>query len=134
MGQPGSYRGEEGFGANLKSGARGADKAVPGLEAYHGTDTFLTEALTRESKRHVSDAVRDAKPFFLYLAHYAVHAPFHSDSRFAENYKASGKPPAAQAFATLVEGMDKSLGDLLDHLDARGGLCGAVTGKKRVAL
>ena len=120
MGQPGSYRGEEGFGANLKSGARGADKAVPGLEAYHGTDTFLTEALTRESKRHVSDAVRDAKPFFLYLAHYAVHAPFHSDPRFAENYRASGKPPAAQAFATLVEGMDKSLGDLLDHLDALG--------------
>ena len=30
----------------------------------------------------------------------------------------SGKPKPAQAFATLIEGMDRSLGDILDHLDA----------------
>ena len=36
--------------------------------------------------------------------------------RFAAHYKDSGKPAAAQAFATLIEGMDKSLGDILDHL------------------
>ena len=35
------------------------------------------------------------------------------------NYTDSGKPAPAQAFATLIEGMDKSLGDLLDHLDNR---------------
>jgi arylsulfatase A-like enzyme len=46
-----------------------------------------------------------------------VHAPFNSDPRFADHYKASGKSAQAQAFATLVEGMDKSLGDLLDHLE-----------------
>jgi arylsulfatase A-like enzyme len=54
------------------------------------------------------------------MSHYAVHAPFHSDPRFAANYKESGKPAAAQAFATLIEGMDKSLGDTLDQLDALG--------------
>jgi arylsulfatase A-like enzyme len=54
------------------------------------------------------------------MAHYAVHAPFQSDPRFAAHYKDSGKPAAAQAFATLIEGMDKSLGDILDHLDALG--------------
>ena len=32
----------------------------------------------------------------------------------------SGKPAPAQAFATMIEGMDKSLGDVLDHLDAQG--------------
>ena len=36
------------------------------------------------------------------------------------HYEDSGKPAPAQAFATLIEGMDKSLGDLLDHLDALG--------------
>jgi len=60
------------------------------------------------------------KPFFLYFAPYAVHAPFNSDPRFAANYKNTGKPASAQAFATLIEGMDKSLGDLLDHLDHLG--------------
>ncbi|HEY5315466.1 MAG TPA: sulfatase-like hydrolase/transferase, partial [Pirellulales bacterium] len=60
------------------------------------------------------------KPFYLYFAHYAVHAPFNSDPRFAAHYASSGKSPQAQAFATLIEGMDKSLGDVLDHLDALG--------------
>jgi arylsulfatase A-like enzyme len=120
IGQPGSYRGEEHYGAKSRPGAQGGDRAVPGLEKYHGTDTFLTEALTLEAKVHVQRAVQDEKPFFLYLAHYAVHSPFQSDKRFAERYAGSGKPPAAQAFASLVEGMDKSLGDLLDHLETLG--------------
>ena len=32
----------------------------------------------------------------------------------------SGKSPQAQAFATLIEGMDQSLGGLLDHLESLG--------------
>ena len=64
--------------------------------------------------------MKAGKPFYLYMAHYAVHAPFNSDPRFAAHYKDSGKPAPAQAFATLIEGMDKSLGDILDHLDALG--------------
>jgi arylsulfatase A-like enzyme len=91
-----------------------------GLEKYHGQDIFLTEALTIEAKAQVSDSVKSGKPFFLYFAHYAVHAPFDSDPRFADHYKDSGKPASAQAFAALVEGMDKSLGDVIDHLEAQG--------------
>lgn len=116
FGAPGSYYARENFG----HGGKRARNAVPHLEQYHGTDVFLTEALTREAKALVSGAVQDGKPFFLHFAHYAVHAPFESDPRFAAHYTGSGKPPAAQAFATLIEGMDQSLGDLLDHLDALG--------------
>lgn len=65
-------------------------------------------------------AVKESRPFFLYLAHYAVHSPFNADPRFADHYKDSGKPAAAQAFATLIEGMDKSLGDVLDQLEKLG--------------
>jgi len=114
IGAPGSYYGTEDFG--LKGNR--ASSGVLGLDKYHGTETFLTEALTIEAKLHVSDAVKASKPFFLYFPQYAVHAPFNSDPRFAANYKQSGKPANAQAFATLIEGMDKSLGDVLDHLDA----------------
>jgi arylsulfatase A-like enzyme len=116
FGSPGSYYGQQNYG----HGTRRAGSAVPHLEKYHGTETFLTEALTIEANARVSDAVRAEKPFFLYFAHYAVHAPFQSDPRFAEHYRDSGKPEPAQAFATLIEGMDKSLGDVLDQLDDLG--------------
>lgn len=117
IGAPGSYYGQENYAGK---GARAARSAVPGLEAYHGTETFLTEALTLEAVRHVREAVVADRPFFLNFAHYAVHGPFNSDPRFADHYRDSGQPPPAQAFATLIEGMDKSLGDLLDALDALG--------------
>ncbi|MGE0758624.1 MAG: sulfatase-like hydrolase/transferase, partial [Pirellulaceae bacterium] len=117
IGAPASYYGRENFG-NGPTGAKGRKQkkparvgnAVPHLEPYHGTDTFLTDALTQEAKAHVAAAVQAGQPFFLNLAHYAVHAPFNSDPRFAPHYQDSGKPPPAQAFATLIEGMDKSLG------------------------
>ncbi|MBI5801312.1 MAG: sulfatase [Verrucomicrobia bacterium] len=121
IGAPGSYYGKQNFGNAVDGKAKKkAGNAVPGLEKYHGRDIFLTEALTLEANAHVADAVKADKPFFLYFATYAVHAPFNSDPRFAAHYKDSGKPANAQAFATLIEGMDKALGDVLDHLDKLG--------------
>ena len=120
IGAPASYYGMQNYGNAGGKNKKQAASAVPGLEKYHGTDTFLSDALTLEAKSNVADAVKADKPFFLYFAHYAVHGPFNSDPRFAAHYQDSGKPAPAQAFATLIEGMDKSLGDVLDHLDALG--------------
>lgn len=116
FGAPGSYYGEKNYGGLGKNPRH----AVPGLEKHHGTNTFLTEALTIEANAALKETAAGGQPFYLYFAHYAVHAPFNSDPRFADRYRESGKPEQAQAFATLIEGMDKSLGDLLDHLDALG--------------
>ena len=116
IGAPGSYYGRQGYGKTVGRG----QAAVPGLDRYHGTDTFLTDALTLEANALLDAAVRDRKPFYLNFAQYAVHAPFNSDPRFASHYRNSGKPEPAQAFATLVEGMDKSLGDLVSHLESLG--------------
>ncbi|MCK4684383.1 MAG: sulfatase-like hydrolase/transferase, partial [Pirellulales bacterium] len=96
-GQPGSYYGQDGYG-HIKGNKK---RAVPHLETYHGTDTFLSEALTIEAKKQISQAVDEGAPFFLDFAHYAVHAPFQSDPRFAGHYADSGKPKNAQAYATL---------------------------------
>lgn len=116
IGAPGSYYAEKNYGAGTKR----ARSAVPHLDKYHGSETFLSEALTIEAKKAVKGSVDEGKPFYLYFAHYAVHAPFESDPRFADHYKDSDKPANARAFATLVEGMDKSLGDMLDQLDELG--------------
>lgn len=115
-GGPGSYWGEKNFSAAWRGGSHDWD--VPGLEKYHGTDTFLTEAITLEMRAAIDEAVAAGKPFFAHMSHYAVHAPFETDARFADNYPGLEGMPLA--FATLIEGMDKSLGDLLDHLKAAG--------------
>ncbi len=116
IGQPGSYYGEWGYG-NIKGNKQ---RAVPDLEKYHGTETFLSDALTIEANDQITKAVKDKKPFFLYMAHYAVHAPFEPDKRFLGNYTSPDKPEMAKYFATLIEGMDKSLGDIMDKLETLG--------------
>ncbi len=117
FGQPGSYYGEDGYG-NLNPKRR--KRAVPGLEKYHKTSVFLSEAITLEAISAIDKSLENEKPFFLYMSHYAVHSPFNSDPRFADNYKQSTKPKNAQAYATLIEGIDKSLGDLMDHVTSKG--------------
>lgn len=112
LGGPGSYLGEQSYGKN--------EWHVPGLDPYYGTDTFLTESLTKEALKQVEKAADDHKPFFLYMAHYAVHVPFAPDKRFIAKYQAAGLDKTEAMYATLVEGMDKSLGDLMTHLEKKG--------------
>jgi len=115
IGQPGSYYGKTNF-------TRGKNKSrdVPGLEKYHGKDIYLTEALTLEMNAEIKRSVDEKKPFFAYMAHYAVHAPFNPDPRFAANYANQKIARNAKAFATMIEGIDKSLGDMLDHVEKLG--------------
>ena len=115
-GQPGSYYGKDGYG-HLKGNKK---RAVPDLEEYHGTDTFLTDALTIEGKAQIDASLKADKPFFLHFAPYALHTPFQSNPKFAPNYVDSGKGKPAQAYATLVESMDTALGGLMDHLEEQG--------------
>ncbi|MBJ6369389.1 sulfatase-like hydrolase/transferase [Snuella sedimenti] len=112
IGQPGSYFGTDGFGHLGGNKSR----AVDGLEKYHGKNIFLTEALTLEANLAISKAKEEGKPFFLNMAHYAVHTPFQVDSRFINHYNTSGKSQKAQTYATLIEGIDKSLGDIIEHV------------------
>lgn len=116
IGQPGSYYGEWGYGW-IKGNRK---RAVPGLEKYHGSDVFLTDALTLEANAEMEKSVKEGKPFYLNMAHYAVHQPFEADKRFLGRYRDSGKGAQAEAFATLIEGMDKSLGDLMQKLEELG--------------
>lgn len=95
-----------------------SDYAIPGLEKYWDSDVFLTEALTREGIAAADSARNSGKPFYLYMSHYAVHVPFRPDSRFTDHYPDLDIPE--QQYAALIEGMDKSLGDILDYIDRTG--------------
>jgi len=117
-GGPGSYLGTQNFSAAWRGGSHVWD--VPGLEAYHGKDIFLTEALTIEALKQLDRAANDGVPFFLYMSHYAVHVPFAPDRRFIQRYRDAGLDETEAMYAALIEGMDKSLGDLLAWLDRTG--------------
>jgi arylsulfatase A-like enzyme len=116
-GGSGSYWGTRNFGA-----ARRPDGPFRAwdLDHYFGQDIHLTEALTLEAKRAIRGAVKAGQPFFCYFAHYAPHTPIEPDERFAPGYRAAGLDKTEAAYASLIEGMDKSVGDLLALLDELG--------------
>lgn len=114
-----SYLGEQRYGHDAE-GKAVSKFSIPGLEKYWDTDTFATEALTIEALKALDNNRPSGKPFFLYMSHYAVHVPIQADKRFVQKYLDSGLSPLEAAYATLVEGMDKSLGDIMDYLEANG--------------
>ena len=117
-GGPGSYLGIHNFSAAWRSNERIWD--IPGLEKYFGKDINLTEALTLEAVSALDSALKIGKPFYLYMSHYAVHVPLEPDNRFYQKYKDKGLEEQEARYASMVEGMDKSLGDLMNYLDRKG--------------
>ncbi len=122
-GAPGSYLAAENYGSGTYH--------VPDLDGYYEKGTFLTEALTIEAVSYLNRAVRAHKPFFLYMSQYAIHTPYNADSRFTGNYvQSNGQGVYDEQIganlntseinhAALIEGMDKSLGDLMDWVESQ---------------
>ena len=119
-GSPGSYLAADNYGSSANH--------VYGLDEYAQQGIFLTEALTLEAKKQLDQRPKD-RPFYLYFSHYAIHTPYNPDTRFTANYMdgTQGKydPLLGERLntseinhAALIEGMDKSLGDVMDYLDA----------------
>jgi len=134
IGTPGADPTNLGFDVNVAGHAAGAPSSylakkrfrrapkdqtwqVPDLERYHGTGWFLTEALTDEAIAAAAAARRKQQPFFLYLSHYAVHTPLNPDARFIDAYREAGLPEPEARYAALIEGVDRSLGRVLNWLD-----------------
>lgn len=116
-GMPRSYQGTENYG-NTED--KWNHYAVQNLGEYYGTDVHLTEALTREALKTLDWPVARKQPFYLYLAHYATHTPIQPDERFVQKYRDAGMDEGQARYASMVEGVDKSLGDILDYIEEKG--------------
>ena len=116
-GQPGSYFGLKNF---KQSQEKETLWDVKNLKKYHGENIFLTEALTLEAIKAMDKAIDEDQPFYLYMAHYAVHTPIQGDPRFEQKYIDNGLDKTEAKYASMIEGMDKSLGDLMNHLEEKG--------------
>lgn len=114
-----TYLSEKNYG-HTPDGKAYAKNSIPGLRDYWGTGTFATEALTQEALKALDKAKIYNQPFFLYMSHYAIHIPIDRDMRYYDKYIAKGLSEKEAAYASLIEGMDKSLGDIMDWLDRNG--------------
>lgn len=111
-----TYLSEKNYG-HSRDGKPYSLMAIPGLKNYWGTGIFATEALTQEAIKALDKAKQYNQPFYLYMAHYAIHIPLDKDMRFYPKYIKKGLTDNEAAYASLIEGMDKSLGDLMDWLE-----------------
>lgn len=116
-GHPSSYYGTDNFAG--KTG-KPAHNDVPDLEAYHGKDIFLEEALALEAGKEIEATAKAGKPLFLWFSPYAVHTPIMANKRLVGRYK--NLDPAEAAYATLVESVDNALGSLVASLKKVGQL------------
>ena len=95
---------------------KGADgRFILGLEKAPEGE-YLTDRLSAEAESFI-EANRD-RPFFLYLAHYAVHIPLKAKAEMTAKYKPGrvseqGNP----IYAAMIESLDDSVGRVLKKLD-----------------
>jgi len=114
-----------GFDFNFGGSAAGSPRSY--FSPYHNPHLAdgpkgeqLTDRLTREIIRFI-EAHRD-RPFFAYLATYAVHTPLQAKPEKIAKYKA--KPPVNghhnPTYAAMIESVDENVGRLLATLDRLG--------------
>ncbi len=98
-------------------GKEGATHRVPGLAERGGkTNDYLTDQLTDEAIKFIT--ANRAKPFFLYLPHYAVHSPLMGKAEIIEQF---GERPGAngqsnRVYAAMLQSVDDSVGRILKTL------------------
>jgi arylsulfatase A-like enzyme len=111
---------------------------VPDLENYKNGD-YLTDALTDKALEFIDN--QSERPFFLTLAHYAVHTPIQAPKALVEKYKAKKRAMYREqksslieekyntlaqtrqsdpAYAGMIENLDTNVGRVINHLKSKG--------------
>ena len=88
---------------------------IPGLPARKAGE-YLTDREADEAVGFITK--HKEKPFFLYMANYAVHTPIQAKKEVTAKYEA--KPKTNQknaAYAAMVESVDDSVGKILGAVD-----------------
>ena len=82
---------------------------------------YLPDRLADEAVQFIESS--QDQPFFLYLAHYAVHIPIEAKQAAIERFKNKPKPEGFQnnpIYAAMIESIDQSLGKVMDTLKRLG--------------
>lgn len=81
---------------------------------------YLTDRLTSEAIGFIKE--HKDHPFFLYLAHHAVHTPLHAPQQLIEKYekKVKGKHHTNPVYAAMIESLDQNVGRVCRTIDSLG--------------
>ncbi len=99
-------------------GEPGASHRVPGLAERGGQKgEYLTDRLTDEALAFIE--ANKARPFFLYLAHYAVHAPLMGKPETIEEFadRPGSLGQSNKVYAAMLKSVDESVGRLMKKLE-----------------
>lgn len=90
--------------------------SIPGLETAPDGE-YLTDRLAAEAEKFID--TNRAKPFFLYLPHYAPHTPLVAKKEVIAKYP--GSPAHGKqnhpTYAAMIESLDDAVGRVLKKLD-----------------
>jgi arylsulfatase A-like enzyme len=98
-------------------GKEGSSHQVPGLKEFASDSLYLTDALTVKANQLLDQFAKDKKPFFMQLAHYAVHTPIQEHKKLIKQFIQEGKTETEAKYASMVASMDNSLGSIMNKLD-----------------
>ena len=76
---------------------------------------YLTRAITVKAIELLDQAISDGQPFFLNMAQFAVHTGIAPAPDYIDGYQ-DGRPKVEADYASMLEAMDASLGELLAKL------------------
>lgn len=116
-GQPQNYYPDRNYGNNDEDWSH---RSVQNMVEYYGSDVYLTDALTSEALKPLEYPIAHGDPFFLYFGQFAVHLPNNPNPAFVDKYLEAGLSKEEAGYASMIESMDKSLGDIMDWLDRKG--------------
>ena len=80
----------------------------------------VTDLVTTEAMRFITEKRDRSKPFFLYLPYSAPHAPCQEEGRWLEPYAESIQNTSRKYFAASITHMDDSIGKVIDTLRREG--------------
>ena len=126
LGGPDHTPERQGFDLNFGGDARGAVSSyfwrypIPSIISGQEGE-YLTDRLTDEALKFIE--TNRARPFFLYLPHYAVHTPLQAKKEMIEKCQVRAQPDQKQknpTYAAMIESVDQSVGRILDRLETLG--------------
>ena len=126
LGGPSFWPEFQGFDRNIGGTETGSPPGgyfrfrTPSLRAS-GDDEYLTDRLTDEAIAFIEE--NRTRPFFLYLAHYAVHIPLQARPELRARYQAKppdGSPQRNPIYAAMIQSVDQGVGRLARRLDDLG--------------
>lgn len=105
-----------------KDGDLSQDREEKWLKHYITGNPKQMDSITERAIRFMKKEVKEKKPFYLQVSHYATHVNFESKQSTYDtfNSKKPGKKHTNPAWAAMINDLDGSIGNLLQMVEALG--------------